>query len=904
MGQCVSIVPGKAAPICRVCKAQAPLPWNKLDPTERASWVWEGDTAMCRKCVVVGRLDQIQFEKDRKRYKAAKEEMYPKVTEGIKPSLKRLNSKEQWDNSSSFYSDWRPPSTLKRLLSAIRLAQAEDPKQFMGMQRKGTGFVPASTPSAMPGNGVPGSSVSGSPNPPGHGVGVGVGVQGADATEAADLTAAELERQREEERLANSQRQLAALEEECGLEAVEELSMNMSGLPSTVRSSLPTMDEGAEEQEEEEEACSGEVGAGGGGGIGGPAAGTAASQLQSRSKLLQGSGTSRQLQSQLAALLGGYPEGDREQATAWEELLNGSVRGGAPAAMREAEQQMEAAGPAELQPSPPAGQALHPARHAPSPTEVDRAPAPDFSRRNMARLGGDGVAGVLGGPELPHDAEARHDGGHKRAATSGGAAFMSALHGIRAGPSDGQRAHQALQREQLKRDLEAQMQAKKEAETASKAALAALEEREETELRAYWAAQAAAASKVASPGVQGGAGGTAGPASSRQQQQQRQQVQPDGELATQRKGRAGTAGRSLDEQLGSRGGPGQAGLGPEPLRAAAGAARRGEALVQPGIAVFLPPDKAAERQASLRANRAAHTVSFDEPDLSAAAAFGGGGSRRLPPPATAPASTAMLAAQQAQVQQQQAVLAQAQAAAYFAAASAGGGGGIAPFYHYGACPPPGMPFMLGPPATSAGVEAGSPSCGQHPFGPPPTGSSSSSNELQVLCLLRDLQLEQQRMRQQLAQQLDAVGRLGGDAAAARSERDRARVDLERVQRMLAQRQGAEAGAGRLASEQDMGGVTTHVLPLAARQIPSRLGTPAHCHSTCTADCQAEAAQQLPARYRQPAAEPWQQQAVAAAAAQKGQRGARGAGRAGAKQVAGAGRDKQQLAAKPGKGWKM
>jgi hypothetical protein len=30
---------------------------------------------MCRKCVVVGRLDQIQFEKDRKRYKAAKEEM-------------------------------------------------------------------------------------------------------------------------------------------------------------------------------------------------------------------------------------------------------------------------------------------------------------------------------------------------------------------------------------------------------------------------------------------------------------------------------------------------------------------------------------------------------------------------------------------------------------------------------------------------------------------------------------------------------------------------------------------------------------------------------------------------------------------------------------------------------------
>jgi hypothetical protein len=31
----------------------------------------------------------------------------PKVTEGAKPNLKRLNSGEQWDNSSSFYSDWR-----------------------------------------------------------------------------------------------------------------------------------------------------------------------------------------------------------------------------------------------------------------------------------------------------------------------------------------------------------------------------------------------------------------------------------------------------------------------------------------------------------------------------------------------------------------------------------------------------------------------------------------------------------------------------------------------------------------------------------------------------------------------------------------------------------------------------
>jgi hypothetical protein len=120
----------------------------------------------------------------------------PKPSAGGTPSLKRLNSGEKWDGSQSFYSGWKPPSSLKRLLSAIRQAQADDPNQFVGLQRKPTGFVPASTPAALPADSEP------------H----GVGVKHADATDVADLTAAELQRAHEQEHLAATHRQLAALQ--------------------------------------------------------------------------------------------------------------------------------------------------------------------------------------------------------------------------------------------------------------------------------------------------------------------------------------------------------------------------------------------------------------------------------------------------------------------------------------------------------------------------------------------------------------------------------------------------------------------------------------------------------------------------------------------------------------------
>lgn len=103
---------------------------------------------MCRKCTVVEKMENVQFERDRKRYQQAKEEMCewrrllmsarpalsfelgamrsgcclaaglsrapclrpaadPKPSVGGKPSLKRLNSGEKWEGSQSFYSSWK-----------------------------------------------------------------------------------------------------------------------------------------------------------------------------------------------------------------------------------------------------------------------------------------------------------------------------------------------------------------------------------------------------------------------------------------------------------------------------------------------------------------------------------------------------------------------------------------------------------------------------------------------------------------------------------------------------------------------------------------------------------------------------------------------------------------------------
>lgn len=435
---------------------------------------------------------------------------------------------------------------------------------------------------------------------------------------------------------------------------------------------------------------------------------------------------------------------------------------------------------------------------------------------------------------------------------SNGAGYMSALHSLKPGLSDEQAARQAVQREQLKRDLEEQMRVQREAKAARKAELAALEEREEAQLRAYWAAQARAAQ------------GEAQPARPQRRAGDGQAAERAGRGAGQQGGKAWQMRqeneRPSQEGMAPSQGPASAALqtGPQSYMPP-GVAGRGEALLQPGITVFLPPDKDAERRGALRARAASQSYSEE--------AEAGSSSQEQPAPGAVKHSSkhkhatpeSAVALQQALVQQaiaggllaaqqqQQALqlLSPWLAASNPALAAAAG----LPTAH------PALPQLLMPlPATAAPIAS---SAG-------PATASSSSSDPQVLSMLRDLAAQQQHMREQLAAQMEAVGRLAGDATAARSERDHARQELERVQRMLAARQHARgSGRGGLAAygspaDEGMLSVTTHVLPLGTA-IPSRLGTPAGKGAQPQRAPHGPSHAALPPRYLQQAPEPWQAQ---------------------------------------------
>lgn len=426
---------------------------------------------------------------------------------------------------------------------------------------------------------------------------------------------------------------------------------------------------------------------------------------------------------------------------------------------------------------------------------------------------------------------------------------MSALSGCKAGLTDSQRVRQASQREQLKRDLEEQMAEKRAAAARRKADLAKLEEKEEAEVKAYWAAQqgqtrAGQARTAAAVEVQA--------------------------AETERQGGGRGEAARRPPSAGPRGGASRAHVGADQLGNVAGGARRGEALVQPGVTVFLPPDKEAEWRGALRARQATQSCSSEEAEAVQPRMRGSG--QRCPGAAMAPWAQQMqeqagggfpAAAAAALLGQQQALpfISPAQAAALLAAA----GMPVAPY-----------PGYMGPPHLAAGGSGGA-------------AAGSAASDPQVLALLREMQHEQQRMRDQLAAQLEAVSRLSGVAADARSERDRACQDLERVQRLLAERQGAQ-WEGSAAGDQGMLAVTTHVLPIGAQRIPSRLGSPATSARGPPPAARSRQAQQdlqhapLPARYRQQA-EQWQAHQQGH---QQGQQGTAGRTGTSAKQVGAAG----------------
>lgn len=95
--------------------------------TERQLWIWDGDSCECRACNAKEVMDKIKYERERKYYEKAKEQLYPRIE--TENTLRRIHSDERWEGTASFYESWRLPSKLGHLI-----------QPFLG-ERKGTGFV-------------------------------------------------------------------------------------------------------------------------------------------------------------------------------------------------------------------------------------------------------------------------------------------------------------------------------------------------------------------------------------------------------------------------------------------------------------------------------------------------------------------------------------------------------------------------------------------------------------------------------------------------------------------------------------------------------------------------------------------------------------------------------------------
>ncbi|GAB4822357.1 hypothetical protein N2152v2_009403 [Parachlorella kessleri] len=171
--------------------------------------------------------------------------------------------------------------------------------------------------------------------------------------------------------------------------------------------------------------------------------------------------------------------------------------GGPPAAHMPPSQQLSVAPFQSQEPVSAHAAYLNPYQQQKSSPQQEAAGG-NFMQRNSQRLGGQGVASLL----TDASTSAQQSGAGKAAG------YMSALADLKPGLTVDQKQKAALQREQLKRDLELQMQAKKNAEIKRKQQLAEQEAREEAALRAYYARQdAQAAAEAGGTAPNAGTGG-------------------------------------------------------------------------------------------------------------------------------------------------------------------------------------------------------------------------------------------------------------------------------------------------------------------------------------------------------------------------------------------------------------
>eukprot|EP00887_Chlorella_sp_A99_P003109 scaffold9.g3109.t1 len=355
----------------------------------------------------------------------------------------------------------------------------------------------------------------------------------------------------------------------------------------------------------------------------------------------------------------------------------------------------------------------------------------NYMQRDIARLGGEGVASIFRGG-LP---EQRSPG---TGAAGAGGSFMSALSSLKPGLSDAQKQKAATAREQLKRDLEQQMAEKRAAETRRKAELHAQEEAEEERIRAYYAGLAA--EEAAARGAAPAAHAVRAPAPAH--------AAGDGPAAGD--GRRGAQAARAE----ARG-----------LWESVGPTRAEVAVTAPGVMVMVPRRR---QQAEETVQPPTRTNVRSPPAVEAETSRVAGPTAQEDAPTAAwAASPASLAAARQLAQQQ---FHQLWGSPYVAAMLGLGLPGQA----LAAAQLPYLP-VLPPP----GIQV-------------PAAAAISSD---VAAALRQLQAEQAVLKERVSAQDEVVSQLQGDVLSARRERDRARQDLSRVQQLLDARAGGHGAGG-------------------------------------------------------------------------------------------------------------
>lgn len=110
-------------PKCASCGKVGDKEWHDMDANEKMQWIWvnRSDPCYCKSCYLKEQIDQVKYEKEREYYKEYKSQAYPKASEQGQPRLHRIESKEKWEGTRSFFASWKASSALHQLFQSYGL---------------------------------------------------------------------------------------------------------------------------------------------------------------------------------------------------------------------------------------------------------------------------------------------------------------------------------------------------------------------------------------------------------------------------------------------------------------------------------------------------------------------------------------------------------------------------------------------------------------------------------------------------------------------------------------------------------------------------------------------------------------------------------------------------------------